>query len=132
MTVKKPDRNLPDVELEVQNRAYELFAHTAQCCSNEHTIPKRLRWCIGHALVDATRSVCRNIDIANTMRLDREEEKPMRRKYQALALGCLYNVRTELHLAWTSHHFDDDKLIHWLDLIKEVEKLLKSWMKSEA
>lgn len=132
MSVKKSDRNAPDVDLEVQNRAYELFAHTAQCCSNEHTIPKRFRWCTGHGLVDAARAVCRNIDIANTMRLDRDDEKAIRRKYQALALGTLYNVRTELHLAWYTHHFLDDKLIHWLDLIKGVEILLKAWMKSEA
>lgn len=132
MTVRKPDRTPTNGLLLVQDAAYRLYAHTAHCCSNEKTIPKRYRWCTGQFLVAAASKICEHIDIANTMRLDDSQERVWRLKYQKLALGATYNLLTELHKAWYTHHFDEAKLLNWLELVMEVQRLLRAWTKSEA
>ena len=132
MTVKKADRTPTSGLLLVQDAAYRLYAHSARCASNEKVIPKRLRWCTGQFIVEAASKVCEHIDIANTMRLDDAQERMWRLKYQRLALGATYNLLTELHKAWYTCRFDDDKICHWLELVMEVQRLLRAWTKSET
>lgn len=132
MTVRKSERTPTSVTLKVQDVAYKLYAYTAHAASNEKIVPKRLRWCTGQFLVSAASAICRNIDLANTMRLDDANEAVWRRKYQSLALGGTYNLLTELHKAYYTHRFDDDKLCFWVEQIEEAQRLLKAWMKSDA
>lgn len=132
MTVRKADRTPTSVTLKVQDVAYRLYAYSAHAASNEKTIPKRLRWCTGQFIVKAASKICENIDLANTMRLDDAQQRSWRLKYQMLALGGTFNLLTELHKAYYSHPFDDDKLCHWVEQVEETQRLIRAWMKSDG
>lgn len=131
MTVNAPDRNPLDKLMDVQDKAYKLYRYTARAASNEKVVPKRHRWCNGQALVDAARSICRDIDRANSIRTDGPNVHE-RWKLQELAVGGCTNLLTEIHLAYYTHRFSTRKLANWISRVEEVTRLLKAWIKSEA
>ena len=128
MTVAQINRSPPNQTLQVQIRAYELYRYTLLAACSEKMVPKRQRWCNGQALTQAARAICRCIDRANSIRTDGPAAR-RRRELQEEAIGWAFNLLTEIHLAYYSHHFRPRRLQLWIERIMEVQQLIVAWMK---
>ena len=129
MTVRKNERK--PSKMEVQNKAYELAAHTIQMAGNESVVPKHHRWAMGNHLFKIAMSIAEHIDMANSLDLFVPSEREQRSLEQSLALAKMFSLRTAIHTAHELSKFDDEKQKHWIGLVLEVQKLLKGWRESD-
>jgi len=117
--------------MEVQTKAFELALYTIENSLKEKIVPKRDRWSLGEALKEHALEIASQLDMANTMRLDDEEEARERRLAQRKALSATFKLATLIHITRNLTHFDEKVHEHWTKLVKEEQELLRNWMDSD-
>lgn len=117
--------------MDVQTKAYDLAAYTIEAAGNEKVVAKRNRWSLGNRLVDTALELAGHIDNANSMLLNREDDAAERRMEQRRALAATFRLMTLVNTARRLSHFDGDKHLHWTELVKEEQELLRGWMESD-
>lgn len=119
-------------ELTVILKARELTVYTMTVCSNEKRFPKRYRWCLTGKLIDEAQELLRKLTFANSMRVDEPAESQRRRLMQAEAMAHSFCLLTEINLAFEFFGLPEREVRYWTGLIMEVQRLLKTWQKSDA
>lgn len=118
-------------DMEVQLLALDLAEYTIDQAEKDKIVSKRCRWSIGDRLIDAALDIARNIDLANTMRLDMDAEAQERRMAQDRALACLFQLRTLVHIARRKKLFELRIEEHWVRMTMRVQELLSAWKESD-
>lgn len=119
-------------KLEVFIKANELSAFTIRLCSNEKNFPKRYRWCLTSKIVDSVVDMYKDITMANRIRVENQIDYETRENLQNRALGNLEASLALMDIAFRVFQLEEDKVNHWVGLVEEVQKLLKSWKKSDS
>ena len=119
-------------ELTVILKARELTVYTMTVCSNEKRFPKRYRWCLTGKLIDEAHELLRKLTFANSMMVDEPAESQRRRLMQAEAMAHSFCLLTEINLAFEFFGLPEREVRYWTGLIMEVQRLLKTWQKSDA
>ena len=119
-------------ELSVILKARELTVYTMTVCSNERRFPKRYRWCLNAKLIDEAQELLRKLTFANSMRADDPAEGQRRRVMQAEAMAHSFCLLTEINLAFEFFGLPEREVRYWTGLVMEVQRLLKTWQKSDA
>ena len=117
--------------MEVQAKAAELVAYTIRTATNEKTVPKRYRWCLGDRLVKTAMDIAETIDLANSLRLDEENEAKDRRAMQRRTLARTYALLTQISVAHEMSQFPTERWAYWTSMVLEVQTLLRSWISSD-
>ena len=117
--------------MNVQAKAAELVAYTIRTATNEKTVPKRYRWCSGDKLVSTALGIAESIDLANSMRLDDEQEAKDRRALQRRTLAKTYALLTQISVAHEMSQFPTERWANWTSMVLEVQTLLRSWISSD-
>jgi hypothetical protein len=55
-----------------------------------------------------------------------------RRQYQNKALSSSYALLTMMDIAYTTFGIGDDRMVHWVGLVIDVQNLLRNWRKSDS
>lgn len=129
MSVRRNERK-PSL-MEVQLKAQELVEYTISSALKERIVPKRDRWALGNRLVDAALELARRIDVANTLRLDNEDEARQRRLEQRMALAATFTLMTLIHTTRDLTRFDEATHRHWTELVAGTQDRLRGWMESD-
>lgn len=119
-------------ELTVILKARELTVYTMTVCSNEKRFPKRYRWCMTAKIVNEAQDLLRKLTFANSLRADCAEDWQRRRSMQQEAMAHSFCLLTEVNLAFEFFGLPENEIRHWTGLIAEVQRLLKTWQKSDA
>jgi hypothetical protein len=130
MAIPKSQRE--EGKLKVVTASRELAAHTIRICSNEKVFPKHYRWCITSKIVDTAIDICSNIDKANAIYVSDKNDYPLRKSYQNQALADTYSLLTLVDIAYVTFGIESSKIEYWTRLITSVQKMIRSWKKSDS
>lgn len=130
MTVVKNKRG--ESELEVLNKARELAMYTIKICSNEKNFPKRHRWSIINKIVNDAIDVHGNIRKANDIFVSLDIDYKLRREWQVRAMGCADELLANMDIAYMLFNVNDNRIDHWVGLVKDTKDLLRKWRDSDA
>lgn len=119
-------------ELRVVTEARGLAAHSIRICSNENTFPKRYRWCITSKIIDTAIDICSNIDKANAVYVSDTNDYALRKGFQNKAIVNTYSLLTLINIAYTTFDIENSKIMYWTKMVTTVQKLLRSWKKSDS
>lgn len=118
-------------ELEIINKSRELASYTLKICSNEKSFPKRYRWCITSNIVDDALNIYSDIRKSNAIFVKFKVDYDERRKCQNTALGTIDSMLGNMDIAYATFNIEDKRFEYWVGLVMDVQKLLRSWMKSD-
>ena len=127
MSVKVCDRS--QGKLEVLTKAMDFASHTIKICDNDNVFPKRHRLSVNADIIKEVKMIAKLINRANTKR-----SYAKRLELQEQALDLTNDVEIDMEIAYRTikANFTEKKLDYWLQLLVEVRKLLKGWIKSDA
>ena len=128
MTVVKPYRTPTDSLMELQKKAFELYAFALGKIEKDGILAKHSRYILRH-IENHFYKVCTLIDDAN--RRDLYDEFKIRAELQNQARSHLANARTSVYCAYYQKHFKGKSMLYWDRLIDEVDRMLVGWMKSD-
>ena len=129
MSVPKPERNRSPMD--VQLAAIALATHTIEEAEKEAIVSKRSRWSIGDRLINAALDVAANIDMANSMHIDIQEEAKRRIVYQDMAIACIFRLKTLIRVARNKKLFESRIEENWIRKAVIVQNLLAAWKESD-
>lgn len=130
MSVVKSKRG--EGTLLVVTKANELAVYTIHICSNENSFPKRYRWCITSKIVDAAMDTNNTINMANSVYVKSCADLELRKNYQTRALAATYALLSMIDIAYRTFGIETARVKYWTSLVVEVQRLLRSWRKSDA
>ena len=117
--------------LEVFVKSNELAAFTVHICSNEKVFPKRYRRCLTSKIVDSVLEVYKSIMSANRIKVENKLDYELRENLQNQALANLEAALSLMDVAYKAFNLTDSKVENWVGQVKEVQKFLRAWKKSD-
>ena len=130
MAVPKSKRG--NGELLVITKARRLAKYTVTICTNEKCFPKRYRWCITQKIVNFSIDIYNLLNMADSTFVKTKGDLELRRNYQKHALSSTYALLSMVDLAKLTFHIRGRRIEYWTALVKQVQKLLRGWIDSDA
>lgn len=117
--------------LTIVTKAAELMVYTVTIASNEKHFPKRYRWCITQHIVSQAVEINNRITEANGVYVETPDDYRLRKGLQKQALAMTYSLLSMIDMAYRVFQIDADRIRYWTGLIAEIQRLLRSWRKSD-
>lgn len=111
------------------DNAIDLHVYTLKRCTN---FPKRYMFFITKGIVDLSKECLNCVKAANSIYPKNEHELQMRRDYFIRANACVQNLYTHIDIAKNTFPIEDKKIIEWIRILREEERLIKGVMKSDS
>ena len=127
MSVIRSKRGESEAEFLATARKLQIF--TIQKCVN--TIPKRYTFFIATPIADCARRVYENVKRGNSINPTNAHEVQLRRDWFLQANAELYNLVSQIEVAYEMLHFDPAVMQEWSGLISTEIKLVKGIMKAD-
>ena len=132
MSVPKPKRHLPKEKLEVEAKTDELAAYVFKITNKEENFPKRHRYSIATPILAAAVNASRCVTMANSYRLDNEEEAKKRLSLQRDALAYTYEIEKLALIAYENiKGFPEEKIEVLGDHLDNVRNHIHNWIRSD-
>ena len=127
MSVIRSKRGESEAEFLATARKLQIF--TIQKCVN--TIPKRYTFFIATPLADSARKVYECVKRGNSINPTNVHEVQLRRDWFIQANAELYNLISQIEVAYEMIHFDPAIMKDWSGLISTEIKLVKGVLKAD-
>ena len=126
MSVPKGDRTTS--EMQFLHTARELRLHTIRKCVN---FPKRYTFYVSQPLVACATRIRDYVKVGNSIYATNAHEQQMRIDYFVRAKAEVNNIVSHIEEACELFEVPDNAMIHWMELVKTENELLKGLIRSE-
>ena len=97
---------------------------------NEKYFPKRARFIITNKIIDSVMNMSNNINIANAIFPNSEDNLRIREQYQYIGKGNLESLESQLNLANRLFNIPSGVLNEVFTILEEIKKRYSNWIKS--
>ena len=118
-------------QLEVLTKSRELATYTIKICTNEKNFPKRYRWCITNKIVESAVMINADINRANGIYVNNQNDLLLRLEFQNRALAEIGALIANIDIAYNVFGIEAKRVKNWVGLIINVQTLLRGWKKSD-
>lgn len=118
-------------QLEVLTKSRELATYTIKICTNEKNFPKRYRWCITNKVVESAVMINADINRANGIYVNNQNDLLLRLEFQNRALAEIGALIANIDIAYNVFGIEAKRVKNWVGLIINVQTLLRGWKKSD-